>query len=54
VGTSGSQAGTPSDTQSNTAPRRRLPKTAGELPLIELLSGLAFAGGFGIRAFRRR
>ena len=41
---------------SNTASRssRRLPRTAGELPLYELLSGLAFAGSFAIRAFRRR
>jgi hypothetical protein len=56
VGTSGTQAGAATDTaQSNTAAsRRRLPRTAGELPLYELISGLAFAGGLGIRAFRRR
>jgi hypothetical protein len=58
VGTSGSQAGTATDNaQSNTASRssrRSLPRTAGELPLLELLSGLAFAGGLGVRAFRRR
>jgi hypothetical protein len=57
VGTSGTQAGAATGTaQSNTASRssRSLPRTAGELPLYELLSGLAFAGGFGIRAFRRR
>ena len=58
VGTSGSQAGaaTANAAQSNTASRARrsLPRTAGELPLIELLSGLAFAGGFAARAFRRR
>jgi hypothetical protein len=58
VGTSGSQAGTATDNpQTNTAsrsPRRSLPRTAGELPLLELLSGLAFAGGFSVRAFRRR
>ena len=58
VGTSGSQAGSATDNaQANTAsrsPRRSLPRTAGELPLIELLSGLAFAGGFSVRAFRRR
>ena len=58
VGTSGSQTGTATDKpQSNTASRssrRSLPRTAGELPLLELLSGLAFAGGFSVRAFRRR
>jgi len=58
VGTSGSQPGTATGTaQSNTAPRsprRSLPRTAGELPLLELLSGLAFAGGFSVRALRRR
>jgi len=58
VGTSGSQAGTATDNaQSNAAsrsPRRSLPRTAGELPLLELLSSLAFAGGFSLRALRRR
>jgi hypothetical protein len=55
VGTSGTQAGAATDTaRSTTASRRRLPRTAGELPLYELLSGLALAGSFGIRAFRRR
>jgi hypothetical protein len=55
VGTSGTQAGATTGTaQSNTASRRRLPRTAGELPLYELLSGLALAGSFGIRAFRCR
>ena len=55
VGTSGTQTGAaPNTAQSNTASRRQLPRTAGELPLIELLSGLAFAGGLGVRAFRRR
>lgn len=57
VGTSGSQAGTATDNAQASAasrsPRRSLPRTAGELPLLELLSGLAFAGGFSIRAFRR-
>ena len=58
VGTSGSQTGAATDNaQANTASRssrRSLPRTAGELPLLELLSGLAFAGGFSVRAFRRR
>ena len=55
VGTSGTASPAPTDTAAATsASRRRLPRTAGELPLYELLSGLAFAGSFGIRAFRRR
>ncbi|HKB13405.1 MAG TPA: hypothetical protein VKD69_22220 [Vicinamibacterales bacterium] len=55
VGTSGAQTPAPTDNaQANTASSRRLPKTAGELPLYELLSGLALAGSFGLRAFRRR
>src|SRR5262245_11855955 len=57
AGTSGTRARTATDTtaQSNSASRssRSLPRTAGELPLFELLSGLAFVGGLGIRAFRR-
>ena len=55
VGTSGTASPAPTDTAAATsASRRRLPRTAGELPLYELLSGLAFAGSFGIRAFRSR
>jgi len=61
VGTSGSQTGTATDnaqpnaaSRSSRSSRRSLPRTAGELPLMELLSGLAFAGGFGVRAFRHR
>ena len=53
VGTSGSQTEAATDAAARST-RRRLPRTAGELPLLELLSGLAFAGGFGVRAFRRR
>jgi len=54
VGTSGqtSQPGAATDTAS-AASRRQLPRTASELPLMELLSGLAFAGGAFVRALRR-
>jgi hypothetical protein len=54
VGTSGqtSQPGAATDTAS-AASRRQLPRTASELPLMELLSGLAFAGGALVRALRR-
>jgi hypothetical protein len=31
---------------------RRLPRTASPLALYELMSGLAFAGAFGIRKLR--
>src|SRR5262249_6548834 len=56
VGTSGTQTPASSTPQSNAASQspRRLPRTAGELPLYELLSSLAFAGSFAVRAFRRR
>lgn len=43
VGTSGT----------TTAPRRNLPATGSPLPLMELLSGLSIAGGFGFRALRK-
>jgi hypothetical protein len=33
---------------------RRLPQTASNLPLVELLSGLAFAGAVGARQLRKR
>jgi len=54
VGTSGqtSQPGAATNTAS-AASRRQLPRTASELPLMELLSGLAFAGGAFVRALRR-
>ena len=54
VGTGGStsQAGAATDTASGSS-RRRLPRTGSELPLMELLSGLAFAGGVFVRALRR-
>lgn len=41
-------------TTAGTTGRRHLPRTAGELPLIELLSGLAFAGGLTVRQLRKR
>jgi hypothetical protein len=37
-----------------TGRRRELPRTASPLPLFELLSGLSFAGAFGVRLFRSR
>jgi len=54
VGTSGStpQAGAATDTASASS-RRSLPRTGSELPLMELLSGLALAGGAFVRALRR-
>ena len=54
VGTSGqtSQPGAATNTAS-AASRRQLPRTASELPLMELLSGLALAGGAFVRALRR-
>jgi len=54
VGTSGqtSQPGAATNTAS-AASRRQLPRTASALPLMELLSGLAFAGGAFVRALRR-
>jgi hypothetical protein len=33
--------------------RQSLPRTAGSLPLFELLSGLSLAGAWGVRRFRR-
>jgi len=49
VGTSG-ELGAPATKSS----RGHLPGTASLLPLMELLSGLSIAGGFGCRALRRR
>jgi hypothetical protein len=43
----------PTGTSGTTAPRS-LPQTASNLPLVELLSGLAFAGAFGVRQLRVR
>jgi hypothetical protein len=45
---------TPVGTSGQTeSPRRRLPKTASQLPLFELFSGLSIAGGFALRALRK-
>ena len=52
VGTSG-QTSQPGAATNTAAPRRQLPRTASELPLMELLGGLAFAGGAFVRALRR-
>jgi len=43
-----------SDTDQNARRQGRLPKTASPLALYELVSGLAFAGAFGIRQLRNR
>ena len=50
--TSGTQARAATATAGSRS-ARSLPRTAGELPLYELLSALALAGGLGIRAFCR-
>jgi hypothetical protein len=39
---------------SSTSGARRLPRTASPMALYELMSGLAFAGAFGIRRLRNR
>jgi hypothetical protein len=52
TGTSGQT--TADQTGSQTRKERRLPKTGSELPLVELLSGLSFAGAFGARLLRTR
>jgi len=52
VGTSGSTEQPATDTASASR-RRSLPKTGSELPLMELLSGLAFVGAATARRFRR-
>ena len=54
VGTSGTASQTPAATDNTSAsPRRSLPKTGSELPLMQLLSGLAFAGAAAARRLRR-
>src|SRR5437867_4642362 len=44
----------PSSTAASSSRTRRLPRTASPLALYELMSGLAFAGAFGIRRLRIR
>jgi hypothetical protein len=51
VGTSGSM---PRTSTSESSSGRRLPRTAGEVPFIELLSGMAFVGGLCVHGLRRR
>jgi hypothetical protein len=46
-------AGT-SGTSGARAPRKSLPRTAGSLALLELISGLSLAGGLGLRQLRRQ
>ena len=54
VGTSGqSTTAAPSPTRAP-APARRLPRTASQLGLFELLSGLSIAAAFGVRHLRMR
>lgn len=48
IGTAGSRNAGPARTA-----RRQLPRTASNLPLFGLLSGLALAGAFGVRRLRR-
>jgi hypothetical protein len=43
----------PEATMAKAAPRKHLPRTASDLPLFELLSGLALFGAFGIRQLRK-
>lgn len=52
VGTSG-QAATPAPAPAP-APARRLPRTASQLSLVELLSGLSIAAAFAVRQLRLR
>jgi len=54
VGTSGTAAQAPTPTDSTSASSRRsLPKTGSEMPVLQLLSGLAFAGAAAARSLRR-
>jgi hypothetical protein len=39
--------------ESSKPPRKHLPRTGSELPLLALLSGLSLAGGFGVRLARK-
>jgi hypothetical protein len=51
----GTMAQNQSQAQANAQPRNgKLPKTASPLALYELISGLAFAGAYGVRRFRAR
>jgi hypothetical protein len=50
TGTSGQATGTSGQPSSS---KRHLPRTAGELALIQLLSGLSIAGGLGARLLRK-
>jgi hypothetical protein len=52
VGTSGTQnAGSAANQNDN--PKRSLPRTAGPLALVELLSGVTLAGAIGVRQLRK-
>jgi hypothetical protein len=44
---------TTADRATGTAGRRSLPRTASSLALFELISGLAFAGAYGVRRMRQ-
>jgi hypothetical protein len=51
---SAAAAAAPSSSPARSARRARLPRTSSPLALYELMSGLAFAGAFGIRRLRVR
>src|SRR3954451_2699531 len=50
----GSTAGQATGTSGARQGRKSLPRTASSLALYELISGLAFAGSFGVRRLRKR
>jgi hypothetical protein len=54
AGTSGRTATNEAATHTAHSNRRELPRTASPLALVELLSGLSFAGAFGVRQLRKR
>jgi hypothetical protein len=53
VGTSGTTAQTGDAADTSKAPRRHLPRTASNIPLMALLSGLTIIGALGLRMARK-